>query len=455
MPSTPEPAADAHHPLVGQPHTDEEGSVAEAEAEAAEISTPEQPLGTAGKRLNRRSPFLIGMAAAAGVAATYGLIQLIVGAQEILILLGLALFLAIGLEPAVSWLVGRRFPRWLAVTTVFVVALAALGGFLTAEIPVIVERAGTFATKAPDYLQQAQDHNTWLGKLNDRFHLRQAIESSFNGSGLTDGVLGAGKAVFDAVTNVLILAVLTIYFVADLPRIRSALYRLIPHSRRPRAILIGDEIFAKIGDYVLGNLAISVIAGLLTLAWLLSFSVPYAALLAITVAILDLIPVVGSVIGGVLISLVALTVSLPVCLATIGFAIIYRLVEDYLLVPKIIGNAVKVPAGHRRGSPARRCATRHHRRPRRHPHRRRAPATGRASALPQPRRGLTRRSPAPQARVIATTPVVVGCGEPPAGSTVMPMLLVSAGISPVRTPVRPPACSTPADCGPRGPIIQP
>jgi len=135
-----------------------------------------------------------------------------------------------------------------------------------------------------------------------------------------------------------------VYFVADLPRIRATMYRVIPHSRRPRAILIGDQIFAKVGGYVLGNLLVSVIAGLLTLIWLLVFGVPYAVLLAITVAVLDLIPVVGSIIGGVLISLVALTVSLPVCLATIGFVILYRLVEDYLLVPKIIGSTVKVPA---------------------------------------------------------------------------------------------------------------
>lgn len=149
---------------------------------------------------------------------------------------------------------------------------------------------------------------------------------------------------FSALTNVLLLVVLTVYFLVDLPRIRAGGYRLIPHSRRPRAILIGDEIFTKVGGYVLGNLAISVIAGVLTLVWLLIFGVPYAALLAIAVAILDLIPVVGSVVGGVLVSLVALTVSLPVCLGTIGFFIGYRLVEDYVLVPRIIGGAVKVPA---------------------------------------------------------------------------------------------------------------
>ncbi|MCP3803449.1 AI-2E family transporter [Allokutzneria sp. A3M-2-11 16] len=338
-----ESAADGHHELVSQPHTDDEGTVAEAEAEAAEISTPHQPLGPLGKRLDRRSPFLVGMAAAAGVAVTYGLIQLVIGAQEILILLGLALFLAIGLEPAVSWLVGRRLPRWLAVTTVVTVALVAVGGFLTAAIPVLVDQATALVTAAPEYFRQVQDHSTILGQLNERLRLQQLVETAFSGAGLT-GVLGAGKAVFNAVTNVLILVVLTIYFVADLPRFRTALYRLIPRSRRPRAVLIGDEIFAKVGGYVLGNLAVSAIAGLLTLIWLLSFGVPYAVLLAITVAVLDLIPIVGSTVAGVLVSLVAFTVSPPVGLATVGFVVVYRLLEDYLLIPKIIGSAVKVPA---------------------------------------------------------------------------------------------------------------
>jgi predicted PurR-regulated permease PerM len=320
------------------------GTFADAEAAAAELSTTAQPLGTTGEPLNRRSPFLIGMSGAAGVAVIYALVQIIAGLQDVLVLIGLALFLAIGLEPAVAWLTRHRFPRWLAVTTVFVVGLLAIGGFLTAAIPVLVEQATQFVTKAPTYLHDAQNHNTALGQLNERFHLQQQLEGLLNGPGIGSGLLGAGQAVFSALTNVLLLVVLTVYFLVDLPRIRAGGYRLIPHSRRPRAILIGDEIFTKVGGYVLGNLAISVIAGVLTLVWLLIFGVPYAALLAIAVAILDLIPVVGSVVGGVLVSLVALTVSLPVCLGTVGFFIGYRLVEDYVLVPRIIGGAVKIPA---------------------------------------------------------------------------------------------------------------
>jgi predicted PurR-regulated permease PerM len=67
--------------------------------------------------------------------------------------------------------------------------------------------------------------------------------------------------VFGALADVLVVAVLTVYFLVDLPRIRATLYRLVPHYRRPRAILIGDQVFAKVGAYMLGNVAISVIAG--------------------------------------------------------------------------------------------------------------------------------------------------------------------------------------------------
>ena len=142
----------------------------------------------------------------------------------------------------------------------------------------------------------------------------------------------------------LMVTVLTIYFLADLPRIRALGYRFVPHARRPRAILIGEDILNKIGGYVLGNVVISVIAAALTFTWLVSFGVPYPFLLAVLVALLDLVPVVGSTIAGIIVVLVALTVSLPVCLFTIGFFVVYRFFEDYVLVPKLIGKAVEVPA---------------------------------------------------------------------------------------------------------------
>ncbi len=335
-----------HHALIAQPHMAAEGPIAEAEAVAARIRSEQYPLGQPGAPLDGRSAFFTGMGAAAGVAVTAGLVIMIITARGMLVLIGLALFLAIGLEPAVSVLARRWLPRWAAVLTVMMLVLAVIGGFLAAAIPPLAREASQFVTQAPTILTRLQTHQPILGQLGTRFHLQQRLEQTLSGdvSGLFHGLLGAGQVVFNALSSTGIVAVLIVYFVADLPRIRTTLYRLVPNSRRPRAILLGDEIFAKVGGYVLGNLLTSLIAGTLTASFLAIVRVPYPLLLGVFVAIVDLLPVIGSAIAGVVVCLVALSVSLPVCVATIGFFIVYRLAEDYLIVPRIIGQAVKVPA---------------------------------------------------------------------------------------------------------------
>ncbi|MDO0974982.1 AI-2E family transporter [Mycolicibacterium frederiksbergense] len=339
-------ADDGHNDLAAQPHTPDEGPVAEAEIQAAEMTSPEQPLGEPGKKFDRRSPFFIGLAGSAGVALTYGVVHLLASLSSILTVIGVAFFLALGLEPVVSWLVNRELPRWLATALVFVVFVAGIATFAAAAFPPLFAQITDLVNRAPLYLQQAQDHSSFIGRLNDRFQLQQRFTDavdSIDGSALNH-VVSAGTAVLEGVADTLIAIVLTLYFLADMPRIRSTIYRLVPHTRRPRAILIGDEVFAKVGAYVLGNVLISLLAGAATLIWLTAFDVPYPLLLAILVAILDLVPVVGSTIAGIVVGAVALTVSIPVCLATIAFYIAFQMVEDYVLVPRIIGRAVHVPA---------------------------------------------------------------------------------------------------------------
>jgi predicted PurR-regulated permease PerM len=343
-----DPGAAAHDHRIAQPHQQRaEGPVADAEARAADSISAHEPLGRPGPPLDRRSPFLIGLSAAAGVAVLAAVVVLILVARTELILVGIALFLAVGLEPAVSWLIRRRLPRWAAVTIVVVVVFAAIGGFLAAAVPVLVQQATQFATQAPVYLASPQGHASLLGRLDDRFHLQQTVTQAVSGEGVptaTGGLLSVGEAVFTGATDTLIVAVLVVYLLVDMPRVRRLLYRLVPASRRPRAVLLGDAIFARFGAYVLGNLLVSLIAGLATLAFLLIAGVPYPLLLAVFVALLDLVPVVGSIVGGVVVSLVSLSVSVPVALAAVVFFVLYRFLEDYLLVPKIIGRVVQVPA---------------------------------------------------------------------------------------------------------------
>ena len=331
---------------MAQPHLDVEGPIAEAEANAAHSSTTEQPLGPLGPPLNRRSPFLIGLSAALGVAVVIALAQLVTVAVNVLVLIGVALFVALGLEPAVSGLARRGLRRGYAVTLVCVGFVLIVGGFLALAVPPMIEQAAGFLGQTPRYLQMLQDSSSIIGQLETRFGLQQHLQQALagNSSTLINGVLGAGLAVLGGLGDNVVVVVLTVYFLAALPGMRRAAYRLAPASRRPRAVLIGDAICVRFGGYVLGNVVMSVIAGAATFVWLLIFGVPYALPLAVLVALLDLVPVVGAVIGGGVTTLVALTVSWPLALATVGFFVVYNLVEDYVLMPKIMGRTVEVPA---------------------------------------------------------------------------------------------------------------
>jgi len=320
--------------------------IREALEEAAEVAGKTGGLGTPGRPVNRRSPFMIGLTGALGVAVAYGLIELVIRARSVLILIGLAMFIAVGLDPIVGWLVRHRMPRWAAVITVIVCGLAIMAGFLAAAIPPLASEATALAHQIPHYMHTLQDRNSQLGRINVKYHVQQHLTGlvTSRGGSLVGGVLGAGALVLSTASAIVAIMVLSVYFLAGLPQIKMFAYRLVPHSRRPRVILIGDEIFAKVGGYVLGNFITSVIAGLGTYVWLLAWGVPYPLLLGMFVAILDLIPVIGSTIGGIVVSLVALTVSLPVALATLAFYIGYRLAEDYLIVPRIMGRTVELPA---------------------------------------------------------------------------------------------------------------
>jgi predicted PurR-regulated permease PerM len=317
----------------------------EAVEAAAVLAEATGGLGAPGRPMNRRSPFFIGMAAAAGVAVTYGLVELTIRARSVLVLIGLALFIAAGLDPAVSWLTRHGIRRWAAVIMTLAAVATAAAAFLAAAIPPLAAQATALVAELPRYMHSLQDHNSQLGKLDAQYHIQQRLSRliSTKGSSLIGGVLGAGELVLGAASSLLIVAVLAIYFLADMPRIKLFAYRLAPHSRRTRVILIGDEIFAKVGGFVLGNFLTSVIAGLGTYLWMLAFGLPYPILLGLFVAFMDLIPVIGSTIGGAVVTLVALSVSLPIAIATLGFYVAYRLAEDYVLVPRVMGKTVQVP----------------------------------------------------------------------------------------------------------------
>jgi predicted PurR-regulated permease PerM len=315
-----------------------------AEAEMAAGVTPEKEYGRVGRPFDRHAPFYVGFIGALGVACAFAVAWMVVVAGQILVLLGLAFFIAVGLDPAVRWLYRRGLPRWSAVTVVLVATLGTLVGFLVLAVPVFVTQAGVLANELPHYLRSLNKHSSTLGKLNARYHFASALQKLLRGHGTSFGaILGVGKVVLGLVASVLVVVIVSAYLLVDLPRVRRGLYLLAPKSRRPRMVLLTDEMLDRVGGYVLGNLLTSLVAGVGTYAWALIFGIPYALLLSLLVALIDLIPVIGSTIGGIIVSLVALTVSPGIAIATAIYYFVYRFLEDYWLTPRIMARTVAVP----------------------------------------------------------------------------------------------------------------
>lgn len=315
----------------------------EARVEAVE---GEGQYGDLGRPFDRRSPFRTGLLGGLGVGVAGLVAWAVVSVRGVLILIALSFFVAVGLEPIVALLMRLRIRRGWAVLLVSLMALAVLAGFLALAIPPLASEVDRFAKLAPHYLQELNNRNSYLGHLNAQYHLEQRLKKALGGGGVSSiatGLVGVGQVVVGLVTGLVFVIVLTIYFLADLPRVTRTMYRLVPRSRRPRAGLLTDEALARVGGYMLGNIASSVIAGVLTLVWLLIFGIPYPILLSVFVALIDLIPIVGSTIGGIIVALIALTVSLPVAIATGAYYLVYRVIEDYLIVPRIMNRAVEVP----------------------------------------------------------------------------------------------------------------
>jgi predicted PurR-regulated permease PerM len=284
--------------------------------------------------------------AGSAVVMAYVLLRAIGGVAGELILIVLALVFALGLDPMVSWLGRHGWRRSWGVAAVTIGFLLIVIGVFAVIIPPIVSQVEQLSRALPGLLTELQDRSTTLGRLNARYHLLDNARSQLSGGGHglpLGGVLNVGLAVFGTLTAVVTVLVLTVYLLANLPTIRRVVYRMFPASRRRRAGELGDEISARVGGYVLGNLLTSVIAGLGTFIFLEIVHVPYAVALGVLVAVLDLIPVVGSTIGGILVTLVALSVSTTVAIASLVFYIAYRLLEDYLLVPRVMNRAVDVP----------------------------------------------------------------------------------------------------------------
>jgi predicted PurR-regulated permease PerM len=265
---------------------------------------------------------------ARGVAAVSNVILLIVA----------SLVLALGLQPAISWLERRGTRRGWAVAFIFLATVVLVGGFLALVIPIVIKQLGGLVDAAPGYLERAQRGNGILAQLDDQFDLMSKLRDL--SANLPTTAFAIARSFTALVFNTVTVLILTGYFATALPQIRRSVARLLKRDHREGFTAILEEATVRIGGYVMGNLVVSLIAGAVATVGLLLLGVPYAVVLGVWVGFADLIPVVGAYVGAIPAVIVAAFVGLPQFLGALVLFVVYQQVENYVIAPRVMKRAV-------------------------------------------------------------------------------------------------------------------
>jgi predicted PurR-regulated permease PerM len=284
--------------------------------------------------------------ATVGVALIAGLLWAAWTVRQVLLLILIAFVLAVGLDPGVRFFQKRlRMKRGMATAAIMVSVLVFLGAFLAIIVPPIATEVQDFAKRVPQYIEDLQSSGGFLGDLQEQFNLAERVQdlsqdiprlaqSSFS------SVLGFTRRVGGAVFSLLTVLVLLIYFMASMPRLEDGIALMFPAAKRKGYRELLDKATAKIGGYVSGQLTVCLVAGICAFIAFLIIGLPFPAALAMLVSITTLIPQVGGLVGSILCILVALFSGIGTALATFGYVLVYQQVENYVISPRIMKNAV-------------------------------------------------------------------------------------------------------------------
>lgn len=272
--------------------------------------------------------------------------------------IGAALFIALGLDPLVTWLESRKWPRWTAILTVLIGVLGLFVGLVFAIIPVVIEQSTRLINQISGYVRNIESLDQFFEQVQaiipiEIVDVRQASQDALayvtnpdNLAQIGGGVFSVGVSIATGVFGALIILILTLYFTASIANIKRASYRLVPKSRREQFINISEQVAHAVGRYVVGQVSLALINGVLSFVFLTLIGAAYPALFAFIAFLLSLIPLVGTLTGSIIIVLTQLLVnpdSMLTVLVAAVYYLVYMQVEAYLLSPNIMNRAVKVP----------------------------------------------------------------------------------------------------------------
>jgi predicted PurR-regulated permease PerM len=270
-------------------------------------------------------------------------------ARQALTWLLVAMFLAVALDPAVSALERRGLRRRGAATAVvFLAALLALAGLLALLVPPLIRQVEGLVAAVPGYVDQLTSGRGPLGSLERHYQVVERARQAVSGDAATRLLGGAGtvlsitRGIVGFAVGMVAIGFLTLFMLLEGPAWVERGLEAMPESRRPGWRRVGGRIRETVSGYVTGNLLISVIAGTGAGIVLALNGVPFALALGLLVLILDLIPLAGATLAGIVLAIVAFLTSLSAGIIVVAYFILYQLVENHVLQPLVYGRTVRL-----------------------------------------------------------------------------------------------------------------
>jgi len=306
--------------------------------------------GAPGAPVNQSHPFYFGFLATTGGLLALVVMRSLAAASQTFVLIIIALFLAMGLNPAVEALRNRGLTRTRAVTVIFALVIISVGLFAWLVVPPVVSQGAELINRAPSLLDDLK-HNATIASLNDHYGVVDTLQQklkSITGDGTLivsafGGVIGVGKTVLSGTFASLTVLVLTLYFLFSLPTMITLGLRLVPATRRDRVSRLSNAIIARIGAFVGSQIVVSALASIFVLILAMAIGLPSPFALAMIILVCGLIPLVGHFIGCSIVTIVALTQSVSTGLITFVAYVLYVQIENYVITPKIMRKSLAVP----------------------------------------------------------------------------------------------------------------
>ncbi|SMG30208.1 Predicted PurR-regulated permease PerM [Agreia pratensis] len=305
------------------------------------------------QRRIRFNPFLIGLLGALGACVGLGVWGALGSLSTVFVYIGIAFFIALALEPLMKLAERHNIRRWVASLAVALLALAVIGGVALAVVPNLVRQVNYLITHASELTDRllSQPWVTWISEqLGTSLDLDSIIKdvTSFLSDpdkllSIGGGLLSVGSGVFEGVTAVIVVTVLTIYLTLTLRGVMATVYQAVPKSRRAGFIEITEEILESVGKYVAGQFVLALANATITLILVTIVGGPAPLLLALVAFVCALIPVVGPILGVSIGAVSVLTVNPIGALIFAIIMLVYLQVEAYVLTPRVMAKAVAVP----------------------------------------------------------------------------------------------------------------